>query len=101
VTDKSSSTSAPPASGQVDPESLATQNLSGAWNVVNTVEKTSYQSFANLRIGYRLIISQSGANFTAEGEKLLENGRTLPTSGRTAIHMTGAVEGETIGAKLR
>lgn len=98
VTDEPSSTVAPQASKRVDPESLATQNLSGTWNVVNTIEKTSYQSFAKLRIGYRLVISQSGANFTAEGEKLLENGRTVPTSGRTAVHLTGAVDGETISA---
>lgn len=99
VTDESSSTSAPQAR-QVDPKSLATQNLSGTWNVLNTVKKTSYQSFANLRIGYRLVISQSGANFTAEGQKLWENGRTIPTKGRTAIHLTGAVKGETIGASF-
>jgi hypothetical protein len=79
---------------------LASENLTGTWNVLNTVEKTSYQSFANLRIGYRLIINQNGANFTAEGEKMLENGRTLSTGGRTAIHLTGAVEGETIGASF-
>ncbi len=100
VTDESSSPSTPQAIRQDDPESLAIQNLTGTWTVVNTVEKTSYRSFANLRIGYRLIISQSGRNFTAGGEKLLENGRTLPTSGRTAIHLTGAVEGKTIGASF-
>lgn len=99
VTDESSSASAPQEIRQGNPE-LATQNLSGTWNVVNTVEKTSYQSFANLRIGYRLRISQSGANFTAEGEKLSENGRTLPTIGRTAIHLTGVIEGETLGASF-
>ena len=100
VKDESSSTSVPQGIGKDDPESLATQNLTGTWTVVNAVEKTSYRSFANLRIGYRLIISQSGRNFTAEGEKLLENGRTLPTSGRTAIRLTGAVEGKTIGASF-
>jgi hypothetical protein len=100
VTNESSSTSVPQATRRGDPESLATQNLTGTWNLLNTVEKTSYQPFANMRIGYRLIISQSGANFRAEGEKLLENGRTLPTVLRTAIHLTGAVEGETISASF-
>lgn len=100
MTNESSSPGTPQAIRQDDPESLAIQNLTGTWTVVNTVEKSSYRSFAKLRIGYRLIISQSGRNFTAEGEKLLENGRTLPTSGRTAIHLTGAVEGKTIGASF-
>lgn len=100
VTEQPSSTRTSEENRQDDPKSLAIQNLTGTWNVVNTVEKTSYRSFANLRIGYRLIISQSGANFTAEGEKLLEDGRTLPTNGRTAIHVTGAVEGKTIEASF-
>lgn len=100
VTNESSSPSVPQGTRRVDPESVATHNLAGTWNVVNTVEKTSYQSFVNLRVGYRLIVIQKGANFTAEGEKVLENGRTLPTGGRTAIHLTGAVEGETISASF-
>ena len=100
VRNESSFPGVPQATSRDDPESLATHNLAGTWSVLNTVEKTSYQSFANLRIGYRLIVSQKGANFTAEGEKVLENGRTLPTGGRTAIHLSGAVEGETISASF-
>lgn len=100
VTNESFFPSVPQATRRDDPESVATHDLAGTWNVLNTVEKTSYQSFANLRIGYRLIVSQKGANFTAEGEKVLENGRTLATGGRTAIHLTGAVEGETISASF-
>jgi hypothetical protein len=100
VPEKSASISASPTPTEVFVESLETRNLNGAWSVVNTVEKTSYQSFANMRIRYRLIVSQSGTKFTAEGEKLLENGRPLPTNGRTTLHITGAVEGETIGARF-
>lgn len=100
VPEKSASISASPTPTEVSAESLETRNLNGAWSVVNTVEKTSYQSFANMRIRYRLIVSQSGTRFTAEGEKLLENGRPLPTGGRTTLHITGAVEGETIGARF-
>ena len=77
-----------------------TPNLTGTWNVINTVEKTSYKPFANLRIGYRLTVNQKGTNFTAMGEKVLENGRTLPTAGRTVIDLTGAFEGETIQARF-
>lgn len=100
VTDESSSNSAPQAITQDDTASLATQNLSGTWNVVNTVENTSHQSFVNLQLGYRLIINQTGTSFTAEGEKLLENGRALPPSGRTALRLTGAVDGETVSASF-
>jgi hypothetical protein len=100
VTDKTASISASPTGTEVSAESLAARNLNGVWSVVNTVEKTSYQPFDNLRIRYRLIVSQSGTRFTAEGEKLLENGRPLTTDGRTTLHITGTIEGETIGARF-
>ena len=99
ATDKSASTSASPTRREVFAESLAVRNLNGAWSVVNTVEKTSYQPFANLRIRYRLIVSQSGTRFMAEGKKLLENGKPLPKE-RTTLHITGAVEGETVAARF-
>jgi len=83
---------------QVEPMSSGTQNLSGEWNVVNTVVKTSYLPFTNLQIGYHLVINQIGTNFTAEGEKLLENGQKLPLTGRTPIHVTGSIDGEMVGA---
>jgi hypothetical protein len=98
--DNSASINASPTLSEVSAESLAARNLNGAWSVVNTVEKTSYQPFANLRIRYRLIVRQNGTRFTAEGEKLLENGRPLPTNGRTTLHITGAVERETIEARF-
>ena len=77
-----------------------TPNLTGTWKVINTVEKTSYKPFANLRIGYRLTFNQKGTDFTAMGEKVLENGRTLPTAGRTVIDLTGTFEGETFQARF-
>lgn len=85
---------------QADPETFAPQDLSGVWNIVNTVDKTSYQTFANLQIGYRLVITQNGANFTAQGEKLLENGRNLPEQSRTTLRLTGAVSGDTVQASF-
>jgi hypothetical protein len=93
-----SSISVPDAISQDDQGDLPKQDLTGTWTVVNTVGETSYKSFVNLRIGYRLVINQNGSNFTAKGEKLFENGRMLPLSGRTGIHLNGAVEGETIEA---
>lgn len=96
--DKTPSPSGTQVSKQVEPKSSGTQNLTGEWNMVNIIEKTSYPSFTNLQIGYRLMINQMGTNFTAEGEKLLENGRTLSATERTPIHVTGSIDGETVGA---
>ena len=74
------------------------QNLTGRWKVVNVVEKTSYRSFSNLKIAFLLHIKQTGPNFTAEGEKLSENGRVLPATNRTPIRVTGSVDGERVEA---
>ena len=73
-------------------------NLTGEWNMVNTIEKTSYPLYANLRIGYRISITQTGTDFTAEGEKLSENGRTMDAFERTPIHVTGSVDQDGVRA---
>jgi hypothetical protein len=69
-----------------------TPNLSGEWNIVNTIERTSYPAYANLRIGYHLVITQTGTEFTADGEKVSENGRAMADYERTPIHVTGSVD---------
>lgn len=74
------------------PEPAKTPNLSGEWNIVNTIERTSYPAYANLRIGYHLVITQTGTEFTADGEKVSENGRAMADYERTPIHVTGSVD---------
>lgn len=81
-----------------EPEVSSTHDLTGEWRIVNTVNSTSYRSFNNLEIGFRLVISQTGKEFTAKGEKISENGRTLPPSGRTPIEVTGLIEGDRVQA---
>lgn len=72
------------------------QDLSGEWNVVNTVQKTTYKSFSNMEIGFRLKIKQTGNDFTARGEKVSENGRNLPAASRTPIRVNGSIEGDQV-----
>lgn len=74
------------------------QDLSGEWRVINTVEKTAYKSYDNLRVGFRLKIDQRGNEFTAKGEKFSENGRTLPADSRTPINVTGTIDGDKVVA---
>lgn len=74
------------------------QDLSGEWHIINTVDKTAYQSFQNMQIGFRLKIEQKGNDFTATGEKISENGRQLPARSRTPIHVTGSIDGENVVA---
>jgi hypothetical protein len=60
--------------------------------MVNTIERTSYPAYTNLRIGYHLVITQTGTDFTADGEKVSESGRPMADYERTPIHVTGTVD---------
>src|SRR6266487_2393824 len=88
----------PDENNRKDSRVTGVQSLSGEWNLVNTIEKTSYASYSNLQIGYRIVINHAGREFTGEGEKVSENGETLPTGSRTPIHLKGFVDGARAGA---
>ena len=100
VADANESTSQPPTDTAVEHKSSAPQNLTGRWNVVNLVEKTSHQPFNDLKIAFRLRIKQTGSNFTAEGEKFSENGRRLAVADRTPIRLNGSISGDRVEATL-
>jgi hypothetical protein len=85
-------------SKQIEQASSSAHNLTGQWKVVNIIEKTSYRAFSNMEIGFRLMINQTGKDFTAIGEKVSENGRVLPSTGRTPIHVIGSIDGDMIHA---
>lgn len=74
------------------------QNLTGKWNVVNSVQKTSYRSFQNMNIGFELTINQNGKNFSGAGRKVSENGRSLPPNSRTPIEVKGSIDGDRVEA---
>ena len=86
-----------PASPRVT-EEIKSQDLSGKWNVVNTVQKTSYRSYRDLKIGFDLSISQDGNSFTGTGQKVSENGRSLPADSRTPIEVKGSINGNRVEA---
>lgn len=83
---------------QVATEPAKLQDLTGEWQVVNTVQKTAYKSFDNMNVGFRLKINQQGKEFTGKGEKFSENGQTLPPASRTPIHVTGSIDGDKVVA---
>lgn len=82
----------------VSPQPVTVQDLTGEWRVINTVEKTAYKSFNNMKVGFRLTINQKGREFTATGEKFSENGQTLPAASRTPIRVAGSIEGDKVVA---
>jgi hypothetical protein len=77
---------------------LRTPSISGEWHIVNTIERTSYPRYANLQVGFHIIITQRGNKFTAEGEKDTENGREMDAAERTPIHITGSIEQDVVRA---
>ena len=76
----------------------AAPDLTGNWRIINTVEQTSYQPFKNLEVGFNLSIDQNGTGFTGKGQKVSENGRSLPASGRTPIVVKGSIDGDRVEA---
>jgi hypothetical protein len=85
-------------SNQPAPAPVAAQDLTGKWSIVNTVQKTSYNSFNNMEIGFNLSIEQNGRGFTGTGEKVSENGRSLPRGSRTPIQVKGSIDGDRVEA---
>ena len=74
------------------------QDLTGEWQVINTVQKTAYKPFDNMEVGFRLKLNQQGKQFTGQGEKFSENGQTLPVADRTPIQVTGSIDGDNVVA---
>jgi hypothetical protein len=66
--------------------------------VVNTVEQTSYEAYKNMEIGFNVSINQAGKDFTGRGEKISENGRSLPAGVRTPILVKGTIDGDRVEA---
>ena len=76
------------------------QNLAGEWSIVNTIENSSYPQYLNLRLGYRIVIKQSGSQFTGEGTKIYENGQEMDTAEQTPIHINGSIDQDTVIASF-
>jgi len=77
---------------------VVARDLTGKWNVVNSIQKTSYRSFQNMNIGFELTINQSGKSFTGAGRKVSENGHSLPATSRTPIEVKGSIDGDRVEA---
>jgi hypothetical protein len=51
-----------------------------------------------MQIGFNVSINQAGKDFTGTGEKISENGRSLPANGRTPILVKGTINGDRVEA---
>jgi len=89
-----------PAESPAQPAGSAIPDLTGNWTVVNTVDQTSYQAYKNMKVGFNVAINQTGKDFTGKGEKISENGRSLPGASRTPIEVRGTIDGDKVEATL-
>ncbi|HYO12477.1 MAG TPA: PBP1A family penicillin-binding protein [Thermoanaerobaculia bacterium] len=92
-----------PADREDDPEeeedaeeAAPETDLSGWWEMTNTIQSTNYSAYKGLRLGYRIQLEQEGDRIVGRGQKWTENGRTLPSSARTPITVTGTIDGREI-----
>jgi 1A family penicillin-binding protein len=77
-------------------EETAAADLSGWWEMTNRIEETNYSQYKGLRLGYRVQLEQEGNRLTGRGQKWTEDGRTIGSSGRTPITVTGKIEGRKV-----
>ena len=94
-------TSAPAGDPQVSNSTATTSvipDLTGNWNVTNTVEQTAYQPYKNMEVGFELAINQTGNEFTGKGQKVSENGQSLSKMSRTPIVVEGSINGDKVEA---
>ena len=87
-----------PVNVPAQPTTSDVPDLTGNWNVVNTVEQTSYQAYKNMKVSFNVAINQSGKDFTGKGEKVSENGQSLPAGSRTPIEVRGTINGDKVEA---
>jgi penicillin-binding protein 1A len=85
-----------PEDEEDEEEASAASDLSGWWEMTNTIQSTNYQAFKGLRLGYRIKLEQEGDRIVGRGQKWTENGRTLSSSARTPITVTGTIDGREV-----
>ena len=83
-----------------EPEAAPAEDLSGWWEMTNTIQSTNYSAYKGLRLGYRVKLEQDGDRIVGRGQKWSEDGRTIPAAGRTPITVTGTVDGRKVTLKF-
>ncbi len=71
-------------------------DVAGRWQLENTIVSTDHGPFRNLRLGYEIALDSQGATVTGRGEKVSENGVSLPVERRTPIRLEGRQTGRAL-----
>ncbi|MFL6195674.1 MAG: PBP1A family penicillin-binding protein [Thermoanaerobaculia bacterium] len=71
-------------------------DLSGWWEMTNTIQSTNFESYRGLRLTYRVQLEQDGDRITGRGQKWEEDGRRLTASARSPITVRGTMDGRKV-----
>jgi penicillin-binding protein 1A len=74
----------------------AAADLTGWWEITNSVDETSDPAARGTRLTYRIALRQEGSKITGEGEQWTEGGDPLSAGQHTAIHLTGTISGRQV-----
>jgi len=75
-------------------EAKPSGDLTGQWILHLQIEKTAYNPYKGLKVGYQVYLNQAGDDVNGSGEKITENGEKLPISQRVKMDMNGRLVGK-------
>jgi hypothetical protein len=70
--------------------------LSGSWILTSRIEQSNLAEYNDLTLSFRLQLNQDGNQVSGQGLKWAENGRQIPSRGRTPITVKGTIEGNKV-----
>jgi|GEM_PF-17012 len=71
-------------------------DLSGWWELTNTIESTNFSAYKGLRLTYRVQLEQDGDRVTGRGQKWAEDGGPVSAGARSPINLTGRIDGRRV-----
>lgn len=77
-------------------ESKSGYDLNGEWVLKLEIESTSYNPYKNLKVGYKIYLSQHEREIVGNGEKWWVNGEEIPFSQHDPIIMKGVISGDSL-----
>ncbi|HEX3036705.1 MAG TPA: response regulator [Thermodesulfobacteriota bacterium] len=87
-----------PSSTVITPETQPYINLTGEWKLIHKVERTLYNPYKGMTLGYRVTLKQNGKNIMGKAEKWWEDGEKIPPTARSDILIIGTLDGRILTA---
>jgi hypothetical protein len=76
--------------------------VSGTWAFDLELAETSVPAYRGMRMRYFVNLQQNGLALAGEGEKICQNGESIPGPARTRLEViAGKVEGQTVSIAFR